>query len=78
METLPDILIVIDQHRELTAIKEARRLKIPIISILDTNCNPDLIDIPIPGNDDSGGSIQLILKTLNDSILEGKGLNNKF
>ena len=42
------------------------------------NCNPDLIDIPIPGNDDSGGSIQLILKTLNDSILEGKGLNNKF
>nr|WLD05944.1 ribosomal protein S2 [Meringosphaera mediterranea] len=72
MKKLPDILIVIDQHRELTAIKEARRLKIPIISILDTNCDPDLVDIPIPGNDDSGGSIQLILKALSDSIIEGK------
>lgn len=68
---IPDILIVIDQRRELTAIKEARSLKIPIISILDTNCDPDLIDIPIPGNDDSIGSIKLILQTLGKSIQNG-------
>ena len=64
MPSIPDVLIVIDQRRELTAIKEAMSLKIPIISILDTNCDPDLIDIPIPGNDDSIGSIKLILKLL--------------
>lgn len=68
---IPDIMIVIDQRRELTAIKEARSLKIPIISILDTNCDPDLIDIPIPGNDDSIGSIKLILQTLGKSIQNG-------
>ena len=46
-------------------------LNIPVISILDTNCDPDLVDIPIPGNDDSIGSIKLILKTLGKSILNG-------
>jgi small subunit ribosomal protein S2 len=71
MPNVPDVLIVIDQRRELTAIKEAISLKIPIISILDTNCDPDLIDIPIPGNDDSIGSIKLILKTLGQSIVNG-------
>jgi len=71
MPSVPDILIVVDQRRELTAIKEARSLNIPIVSILDTNCDPDLIDIPIPGNDDSIGSIKLILKTLSKSIING-------
>jgi len=71
MPSVPDILIVVDQRRELTAIKEARSLNIPIVSILDTNCDPDLIDIPIPGNDDSIGSIKLILKTLSKSIISG-------
>ena len=71
MPSVPDILIVVDQRRELTAIKEARSLNIPIVSILDTNCDPDLIDIPIPGNDDSIGSIKLILKTLSKSIVNG-------
>ena len=71
MPSIPDVLIVIDQRRELTAIKEAMSLKIPIISILDTNCDPDLIDIPIPGNDDSIGSIKLILKILGQSIVNG-------
>jgi len=71
MPNVPDVLIIIDQRRELTAIKEAISLKIPIISILDTNCDPDLIDIPIPGNDDSIGSIKLILKTLGQSIVNG-------
>lgn len=72
MINLPDIAIVIDQKREITAIRECRKLGIPIVSILDTNCDPDLVDIPIPGNDDAVRSIKLILKSLTDSIIAGK------
>ena len=72
METLPDVVILIDQKREMTALKECRNLNIPIVSILDTNCDPDLIDVPIPGNDDAVRSIKLILKSLTDSIVMGK------
>ena len=72
MPDLPDIAIIIDQKRELTAVKECRKLGIPIVSILDTNCDPDLVDIPIPGNDDAVRSIKLILKSLTDSIIAGK------
>jgi small subunit ribosomal protein S2 len=72
MEKLPDIAIIIDQKREMTAIRECQKLGIPIVSILDTNCDPDLIDIPIPGNDDAVRSIKLILKSLTDSIIMGK------
>ena len=72
MNNLPDIAIVIDQKREMTAIRECQKLGIPIVSILDTNCDPDLVDIPIPGNDDAVRSIKLILKSLTDSILDGK------
>lgn len=68
MTKLPDVAIIIDQKREMTAIKECRKLNIPIISILDTNCDPDLIDIPIPGNDDAIRSIKLILSSLSDTI----------
>ena len=72
MNRLPDVAIIIDQKREITAIRECRKLGIPIVSILDTNCNPDLIDIPIPGNDDAVQSIKLILKSLTDNIIKGK------
>jgi small subunit ribosomal protein S2 len=72
MTNLPDIAIIIDQKREITAIRECRKLGIPIVSILDTNCDPDLVDVPIPGNDDAVRSIKLILKTLTDSIIKGK------
>jgi small subunit ribosomal protein S2 len=72
MNDLPDIAIIIDQKREMTAIRECRKLGIPIVSILDTNCDPDLVDIPIPGNDDAVRSIKLILKSLTDSIIKGK------
>ena len=72
MNSLPDIAIVIDQKREMTAIRECRKLGIPVVSILDTNCDPDLVDIPIPGNDDAVRSIKLILKSLTDSIINGK------
>ena len=74
MQTLPDIAIIIDQKREMTAIRECRKLGIPIVSILDTNCDPDLVDIPIPGNDDAVRSIKLILKSLTDNIIAGKAL----
>ncbi len=72
MPDLPDVAIIIDQKREMTAIRECQNLEIPIVSILDTNCNPDLIDIPIPGNDDAVRSIKLILKSLTNSIIAGK------
>ena len=75
MPRTPDVMIVVDQRRELTAIKEAISLNIPIISILDTNCDPDIVDIPIPGNDDSIGSIKLILRTLGSNILSGQNQN---
>jgi small subunit ribosomal protein S2 len=72
MQNVPDIAIIIDQKREMTAIRECRKLGIPVISILDTNCDPDLVDIPIPGNDDAVRSIKLILKSLTDNIITGK------
>lgn len=76
MERLPDVAIVIDQKREMTAIRECKKLGIPIVSILDTNCDPDLIDVPIPGNDDAVRSIKLILQSLTDSIIKGKAKSN--
>lgn len=72
MPRIPDIAIIVDQKREITAVRECRKLGIPIVSILDTNCDPDLIDIPIPGNDDAVRSIKLILRSLTDSINTGK------
>ena len=74
MERLPDVVIIVDQKREITAIRECRKLNIPIISILDTNCDPDLVDIPIPGNDDAVRSIKLILNSLTNSINLGKSV----
>ena len=72
MTKLPDVVIIIDQRREITAIAECRKLGIPVVSILDTNCDPDLVDIPIPGNDDAVRSIKLILTLLTDSIIKGQ------
>lgn len=75
MKRLPDLVVVVDQKRESTAIQECIKLKIPVISILDTNCDPDLTDIPIPANDDAIRSIKLILGKLADSICEGSDGN---
>lgn len=74
MKGLPDMMFVVDAVKERIAIKEARRLGIPIIAPLDTNCDPDLIDYPIPGNDDAIRSIQLFCREIADSIIEGKAL----
>jgi len=72
MKSLPDYLFVIDAVKERIAIKEAHRLGIPVIAPLDTNCDPDLIDFPIPGNDDAIRSIQLFCREIADAIIEGK------
>jgi small subunit ribosomal protein S2 len=71
MKRLPDLVVIVDQRRENTAVQECRTLGIPIISILDSNCDPDLTDIHIPGNDDAIRSIKLIIGKLADSICEG-------
>nr|YP_009497601.1 ribosomal protein S2 [Astrosyne radiata]AWT40314.1 ribosomal protein S2 [Astrosyne radiata] len=68
MPKLPAAVIIIDQNKEIEAVRECQKLKIPIISILDTNCDPDLINYPIPGNDDSMSSIGLILDYLSTTI----------
>jgi len=72
MVQVPDIAIVVDPKRESTAIAECKKLGITIISILDTNCDPTLVDIPIPANDDAVRSIKLIISTLSDAIVTGK------
>lgn len=72
MNKEPDIIIIIDQKVEITAIKEALTLNKPIISILDTNCDPDLVTIPIPGNDDAIRSIKYIIEKLAESISNGQ------
>ena len=72
MKTLPDMIFVIDAVRERIAIQEAQTLGIPVIAPLDTNCNPDVIDYPIPGNDDAIRSISLFCKEVAEAIIEGR------
>jgi small subunit ribosomal protein S2 len=72
MAKLPGALVVVDPRREIIAVREANKLGIPVVALLDTDSDPDLIDITIPGNDDAIRSIQLILQTLANAILEGK------
>ena len=72
MRRLPDVVIVVDQKREATAIQECIKLNIPTICILDTNCNPDIVDIPIPANDDAIRSIKLVISKIADAIIEGQ------
>lgn len=72
MTKLPGVVVVIDPKKEDTAVREARRLGIPIVSLIDTNSNPEEIDYPVPGNDDAIRAIRLVLTVLTDSILEGR------
>nr|ARW60198.1 ribosomal protein S2 [Laurencieae sp.] len=72
MQKVPDIVIVVDQKKETTAIQECLKLNIPTVCILDTNCNPEIVDIPIPANDDAIRSIKLIISKIADAILEGR------
>jgi small subunit ribosomal protein S2 len=72
LRRIPDAIFVVDPSREEIAVLEAQRLAIPIIAIVDTNCNPDMIDYVIPGNDDAIRAIKLFLGKIADAILEGK------
>lgn len=74
MRGMPDLLVVIDQKKELIAIKEANKLNIPVVCLADTNADPDGIDCVIPGNDDAIRSIKLIVSKLADAVEEGKKL----
>ena len=71
MTQIPDVVVIVDPKREYTALLECRKLNIPVISILDTNCDPNLVNIPIPANDDAARSVRLILSSLADGILIG-------
>ncbi len=72
MERIPKAIYIVDTKKEETAVKEAKRLSIPIIGLIDTNSNPDLVDYPIPGNDDATKSIRMITTVITDTIIEGR------
>lgn len=72
MRKVPDIVVIVDQRREYNAVQECQKLDVPIVSLLDTNCDPDTVDIPIPANDDAIRSIKLIVGRLADAIYEGR------
>lgn len=72
MRKVPDVVVIVDQRREYNAVQECQKLGIPIVSMLDTNCDPDVVDIPIPANDDAIRSIKLIVGKLADAIYEGR------
>jgi small subunit ribosomal protein S2 len=74
MKAVPDAVFVIDTRREAIAVAEARKLRIPVIGILDTNSDPDEVDVPIPGNDDALRAIRLFAGRMADAILAGRGL----
>ena len=72
MNRLPDAMVVVDPHREHIAVKEAQRMGVSTVALIDTDSDPDTVDLPVPGNDDSIRSIELILGKLSDAVLEGK------
>ena len=74
MSRLPDAVFVVDTRKEKIAVDEARKLKIPIIGIVDTNCDPDDVDYIIPGNDDALRSIRLFVSRIADAVISGRGL----
>jgi small subunit ribosomal protein S2 len=74
MPGLPDLLFVIDSNKEAIAVKEARRLGIPVVAVVDTNCDPDEVDYVIPGNDDALRAIRLFTNKISDAVVEGRAL----
>src|SRR3984957_10995588 len=74
MPGLPDVVFVIDSNKEAIAVKEARRLGIPVVAIVDTNCDPDEVDYVIPGNDDALRAIRLFASKISDAVTEGRAL----
>lgn len=77
MTKFPDALFIVDPSRERIAVAEARHMGIPIVAIVDTNCDPDEIDYPIPANDDAVRAVKLICAKMADAVIEGKGILEK-
>ncbi|EOI0734038.1 30S ribosomal protein S2 [Campylobacter jejuni] len=77
MKTQPDMIFVVDTVKEKIAVQEANRLRIPVVAPLDTNCDPDLVTYPIPGNDDAIRSVQLFCQEMAEAINEGKALREQ-
>ena len=74
MNGLPDVLFVIDSNKEAIAVEEARKLGIPVVAVVDTNCDPDKVDYVIPGNDDALRAIRLFTNKISDAVVEGRQL----
>jgi small subunit ribosomal protein S2 len=74
MGTLPDLLFVIDSSKESIAVSEARKLNIPVVAVVDTNCDPDMVDYVIPGNDDALRAIRLFTNKISEAVVEGRAL----
>ena len=72
MEEMPGVIFLIDPKKERIAILEAKKLNIPVVGVVDTNCNPEDLDYPIPGNDDAIRAVKLIADTMANAIIEGK------
>ena len=74
MSRLPDAIFVVDTRKEKIAVDEARKLKIPVIGVVDTNCDPDEVDYVIPGNDDALRAIRLFASKIADAVIAGRGI----
>jgi small subunit ribosomal protein S2 len=74
MSRLPDAVFIVDTKKEQIAVDEARKLKIPVIGVVDTNCDPDEVDFVVPGNDDALRSIRLFASRIADAVLAGRGM----
>jgi small subunit ribosomal protein S2 len=72
MRRLPDTIFIIDPHKEKIAVSEARRLEIPLVAVVDTNCNPEEIDYPVPANDDAIRAVKLLSSKIADAVVEGQ------
>src|SRR5438552_3972914 len=78
MSRLPDAIFVVDTRKEQIAVDEARKLKIPVIGIVDTNCDPDEVDFVIPGNDDALRAIRLFASRIADAVISGRDMKQSF
>ena len=72
LQEMPGALFIVDPRKERIALSEAHKMGIPVVAIVDTNCDPDEIDYPIPGNDDAIRAVKLIVSKMADAVLEGK------
>jgi len=77
MKKLPDAVFVVDPKQEEIAVREARKLGIPVVAVVDTNCDPDMVDYKIPGNDDAIRAIRLFCAAVAEAVIEGKGLHEE-